>query len=440
MDIRMSAVWAAPLTAALFMASSVIAADEVIVDDQTFSSWTEYFESDYFRDNGKRCATPPSVSTTDEGVEFRGSGADCSCSSTTIDPQWSDAAIQEINVVVHIITSTSGAGDMSDALVQTQIDVLNEDFRAVAGGPGEEGYDTRIQFKLATVDEFGNPTTGITRTANNTWYSDSGTYYNSLNWDPSRYLNVYTNNAGGGGVLGYVPFLPACSSGSIGAAFDRVVCLWSAFGRPALGGPPYNLGRTVTHEVGHYLGLNHTFNGGCGSASACYTTGDLICDTEQEANPRFSCTGTSCGSPDPIRNYMDYTNDSCMNQFTFEQANRMYCTLSNWRSDLGQGTVATPDGGVTAALHDLKQNSPNPFNPTTRISYELSGLSRVELQILDVSGRVVRNLHKAVESAGRYDVTWDGTNDAGIDLSSGVYFYRLKSDAGEQTRRMILMK
>jgi hypothetical protein len=121
-----------------------------------------------------------------------------------------------------------------------------------------------------------------------------------------------------------------------------VVVLYQAFGRPSTLSP-YNLGRTATHEVGHYLGLFHTFNAGCGNAS-CYTSGDRICDTNPEQNPRFNCSAaSSCGTSDPITNFMDYTNDSCMNNFTQEQGRRMRCTLQHYRPNLGQpaGPVAT---------------------------------------------------------------------------------------------------
>jgi hypothetical protein len=243
--------------------------------------------------------------------------------------------------VVHIIMSTGGQGAISDAMVQSQIDVLNEDFQALAGTLGENGNDARIEFFLATEDPNGNPTTGITRTTNNTWYNDGGNYYDSLNWDPHNYLNIYTNTASG--ALGYVPGLP--HSGLVGANHDRVVVLWSAFGRNAPIGPPFHLGRTATHEVGHYFGLYHTFDGGCGSVSACYSTGDRICDTNREAGPVFGCpvSSSSCGAMDPFHNYMDYSDDDCYEEFTPEQNNRMRCTLENWRVDLHEpGTCANP--------------------------------------------------------------------------------------------------
>lgn len=287
-----------------------------------------------------RCATPEP-----RGLPTAHSPADCSYTATNPTAAYAPNDVISIPVVVHVIQSNSGAGNLSDLRVQSQIDVLNEDFRAAAGTPGGGGVDTKIEFQLATVDPAGNPTTGIQRYTNNTWFADAGSYWNQIAWPTGRYLNIYTNNVGNGSVLGYVPALPQQPGGVLGSNADRVVILHTAFGRPG-SFAPFNQGRTCTHEVGHYLGLFHTFSGGCQGGS-CYTAGDLICDTEAESNPRFGCpTGaTSCGSPDPIRNYMDYTDDACMNQFTQEQARRMRCTLQYYRPSLGQSlAVATSYG------------------------------------------------------------------------------------------------
>ena len=112
---------------------------------------------------------------------------------------------------------------------------------------------------------------------------------------------------------------------------------WEAFGRPAPFAP-YDLGRTATHEVGHYFGLLHPFAGACASASApaCYSDGDRICDTPPESSPaggcpvgRDSCPG---GGLDPIENYMDYSDDLCMTRFSDEQMRRMRCTIMTRRT------------------------------------------------------------------------------------------------------------
>ncbi|MFI4882797.1 MAG: M43 family zinc metalloprotease [Phycisphaerales bacterium JB064] len=275
----------------------------------------------------ERCGTPdprllPGIDAPSDCSLFR------TVPSAEYDPSM---GVYRIPVVVHVIQRTDGTGNIPDARVHSQIDILNEDFRAIAGTLGEPGTDTGIEFYLATEDPDGNPTTGITRSTNNTWFNDGGRYWESLAWDTNRYMNIYTNSADG--YLGYVPDLP--QGGIVGSSSDRVVILHEAFGR---GAPfrPFDLGRTATHEVGHYLGLYHTFDGGCGSSTSCNTTGDLICDTNGQDSPTWGCPGsaTSCGRPAPFDNYMDYSDDRCMNKFTAEQARRIRCTLENYRTEL----------------------------------------------------------------------------------------------------------
>ena len=303
----------------------------IVVDGQPFFTWQEYTSSHVFRQNGLRCALPELV----PGAVLELARTDCSSSNTSILPQYEPTnGLVQIPVVVHVIQPATGSsGFISESKVDSQIQILNEDFRAILGSNGENGTDVMVQFYLAEIDPDGLPTTGITYSRNNTWWNDGGSYWNTLAWDPVRYLNIYTNLAGG--ALGYVPYLP--QTGTPGALSDRVVCLWSAFGLNAPIGPPYNKGRTVTHEVGHYLGLFHTFSGGCAGGS-CYSGGDLICDTNNESGPVFGCPGSSssCSSPNPYHNYMDYSDDLCMEEFTPEQSNRMRCTVENYRAAIDQ--------------------------------------------------------------------------------------------------------
>jgi hypothetical protein len=298
--------------------------------DLTFQSWTEYARSDYFRKNGARCGH---VQKFDQGGLAGGGPSDCTYTFTNPDAVYDPSVgLYDIPVVVHVIRNSSGSlGDVSLAQVQSQIDVLNEDFLALAGSNGADGTDIQIQFYLAEVDPNGNATNGVTYSNNTSWYNDSGSYWNSLAWDTNRYLNIYTNSAGG--FLGYVPDLP--QGGIAGSNSDRVVVLWEAFGSNAPIGSPFEAGRTATHEVGHYFGLEHTFTGGCGGGS-CNSSGDLICDTNPQSSPTFGCSGSSCGSADPIHNYMDYSDDLCMEEFTPEQARRMRCSLENYRPLLAQ--------------------------------------------------------------------------------------------------------
>lgn len=288
-----------------------------------------------------RCGAPrgvPGAEVLGPLGPLGGSTADCDGStnpSSIFDPGTSYL----VDVWVHVIRNTSGsAGDIPVAEIYEQIAVLNEDFRGIPLSNGDPGSDGRLFFRLKGYD-FTN---------NTTWYNDGGTYYNSLAVTPATVVNIYTNTAGGN--LGYVPFLPYTAPGSIGSNSDRVVILSDSFGRDRGLLPDYDLGRTTTHEVGHYFNLEHTFNGGCASATSpgCYSNGDLICDTPPEADPNFGCPASrnSCAAQpgnDPIENYMDYSDDVCMDRFTLEQMRRIRCTIENYRTQLFQPVVFYED-------------------------------------------------------------------------------------------------
>jgi hypothetical protein len=221
-----------------------------------------------------------------------------------------EKAAVEIDVSFHVITSTSGAGNVTDTQIANQIGVLN----AAYAGLG-------VSFNLASVE----------RVANNTWYtmghgSSAETQAKNALADDSRFfLNVYTANPGGG-LLGWATFPWNRASQP---TRDGVVLLHSSL--PGGSAAPYNLGDTATHEVGHWLGLYHTFQGGCNG------NGDLVSDTPAERSPAYGCpTGRdSCRNKaglDPIRNFMDYTDDACMNQFTAVQSSRANSMISQYRS------------------------------------------------------------------------------------------------------------
>ena len=285
-----------------------------------FRDFTEYIGSSFFVDHGLRCGN-------ERLPQFMSLGAPSDCNSSNTNPavEYDPAGgvLWDIPVWVHVLRRTSGQGNITDPTIASQITVLNEDFQALAGSLGAPGTNVRIKFHLA----------GVTRSNNNNWYNDRGTYYNSLARDVRTNLNIYTNTASGNLGYAYVP----SGGGVVGNTFDRVVIYWPAFGKPGSYGAPYNLGRTVTHEVGHYLGLYHTFQGGCASPAGCATNGDLICDTLPESTPNFSpCTRSTCGDPDPTSNYMDYSDDVCMNNFSANQARRMRCTMANFRTLLAR--------------------------------------------------------------------------------------------------------
>ncbi len=281
---------------------------------------------------GKHCgAVAPDFSKIDPAMAR--TVADCTTTLTNISNEyWPEGVTLIMPVWFHIIHKTDGTGNITDDAVYQQMQALNEDYAAKAGTMGASGYNTRIQFELK----------GITRTENDAWFTDDneGEYKPALAEDVSKYINIYTTSASG--LLGYAYF-PQDSVGIL----DGIVLLHSAVGGRDNAYTPYDQGRTLVHEMGHYLGLFHTFEG----YSACqngYSVGDLLLDTPAEESEHYECIQTTtCGSDDPIHNYMNYTPDSCMTEFTPEQANRAVCSVINYRTDTyrlvdNTGTNITP--------------------------------------------------------------------------------------------------
>ncbi|GAA4108701.1 hypothetical protein GCM10022393_04980 [Aquimarina addita] len=260
-----------------------------------------------------------------------------------------DGDIITIPVVVHIIYSNNNE-NISDAQIQSQIDVLNEDFRRT--NPDQDNVwsqadDSQIEFCLASVDPNGNTTDGITRTASNrTSWGTNDAIKSASNggvnaWDTSQYLNMWIGNIGGG-ILGYAQF----PGGN--ASTDGLVMSPQYFGSSAKGSgfylsAPFDLGRTTTHEVGHFLNLRHIWgDGGCG-------VDDLVSDTPLAGDSNGGCSvgSTSCGSVDMVQNYMDYTDDDCMNLFTEGQVERMRAVLEAGGSRRSLALSTKCQGGTT---------------------------------------------------------------------------------------------
>ena len=225
-----------------------------------------------------------------------------------------------IPVVVHVVWNTN-AENISDAQIQSQIDVLNDDFRRLnsdADNTWSQAADSEIEFCLATLDPNGNATNGITRTqtSNTSFSTNDAVKFDSQGgkdaWPASDYLNVWVCDISGG-ILGYAQF-PGGPP-----ATDGVVNDYQYFGTTGTATAPFDLGRTMTHEVGHWLNLRHIWgDGGC-------SVDDFVSDTPTSDAPNYGCaTGhVSCSSTDMVENYMDYSDDACMNLFTAGQRDRM---------------------------------------------------------------------------------------------------------------------
>lgn len=208
-----------------------------------------------------------------------------------------------ISVHFHVINRGSGIanGDVPEEMIQRQIDVLND---AYAGA----GFS----FELVSVDRTTNPS-WYTMRAGSTAEREAKS---ALYIGGRDHLNIYTANLGGG-LLGWATFPSAYT---VDPSQDGVVLLYATL--PGGSAAPYNQGDTATHEIGHWLGLYHTFDGGCNSK------GDYVDDTPAERSAAFGCPvgrDTCKGKPgiDPIENYMDYTDDACMDRFTAGQSARM---------------------------------------------------------------------------------------------------------------------
>lgn len=246
----------------------------------------------------------------------------------------------KIKVVVHVVYKVE-QDNISDAQIKSQIDILNKDFRATNPDRSKtpdvwKGLvtDAMITFELATKDPSGTATTGITRTQT-TVASFSGddsvkktTTGGVKAWDTSRYLNIWVARLRGG-LLGYAQF-PGGPS-----ATDGVVILNTAFGSKGIAQAPFNLGRTATHEIGHFLNLRHIW----GDTEDC-SGGDFVDDTPNAETPNankptfpsISCSNGPHG--DMFMNYMDYVDDDTMYMFTRGQVERMHACLEGPRSSL----------------------------------------------------------------------------------------------------------
>ncbi|MDM8553153.1 M43 family zinc metalloprotease [Desulfococcaceae bacterium HSG7] len=357
---------------------------DFFVNGQRYADREAYLLSDSFRKSGGRCGFDRRRGSHERIPDSGKHASDCPAGWSNNLHEYTTDTIFTIPVWVHVIRRLDGVkGEVSDALVQSQIDVLNEDFRAIAGTPGQNGFDTGIQFRLA----------GISRYNDDCAFSDStNECMKGMQKDPNLYLNIYTKYIAD--ALGYA-YVPQTDAGQF---YDGVYIDYHHFGRNAPDGYQYNQGRSCTHEVGHYLGLLHPFQDGCVSCvdPECYSNSDLICDTNAQAEARYGCLDSSeepndscedccldnggvvcvngvaecsdgttlpdtcqacaclvvydsppesCDTPDPYKNYMNFTDDTCMGNFTEEQSQRMRCSLIYYREALAETSGATPVDG-----------------------------------------------------------------------------------------------
>ncbi|UZO82543.1 M43 family zinc metalloprotease [Aquimarina sp. ERC-38] len=298
-----------------------------------------------------------------------------------------DGQIITIPVVVHVLYNTPQQ-NISDAQVLSQIEVLNEDFRRLNSDRDNvwsQAADVQIEFCLAQVDPNGNPTNGIIRKATNVrGFSGENMKFDSSGgsnaWPTDQYMNMWTANFARSGLLGFAQF-----PGLGPDATDGVVMAPQYFGSSAKGNgfflrAPFDLGRTTTHEVGHFLGLPHIWGDGNCSRD------DGINDTPNASGPSGGCPigASSCGSLNMVQNYMDYSDDGCMNLFTRGQKNRMRAFLlgNGFRAKLAQSTRCSKDAVIDP--------DPKPGCSDVRLSFTFDSYPEdISFEIKNSNGNVV---------------------------------------------------
>jgi hypothetical protein len=345
----------------------------------------------------------------------------------------------EIPLVVHVVWFGEDE-NISDLQIQSQIDALNEDFngrninqdqipsifRAVTGSAG-------IEFCLANTDPYGNPTNGIVRKQTSfinigdqgeSW-DEKRIYYDALGgsdaWDPEHYLNIWVAR-----MNDYVGY--ASNPGEVIPAEDGVVIDPRYFGRIGQVKAPFNLGRTTTHEIGHYFNLKHLW----GDEIDDCTTDDFVDDTPFQSRPYYGCPEhpqISCGSYDQFMNFMDYVADPCMSMFTVGQKNRIMATLYGPRSGLMQSN------GCSSPVDNTKKDFgeitlfPNPASDYIALKRKPNTTYPVDITMFNGIGLVVLEKKAQNEYIPFLNIE---------SLPQGMYFVNITANGNEEVHKIIV--
>ncbi len=350
--------------------------------------------------------------------------------------------IIHIPVVFHIIYSLN-IQNISDAQVYSQLDIINKDFRRLNSDTNltptdfkNVAADVEIEFCIAHQDPDGNWTNGITRTQSSKsvfeMNTDDAKFTSSGGedaWDATKYLNIWIvpsiSDNGSGGILGYTQW----PGGNW--ATDGVVIGYKYIGNIGTAVSPFNLGRTATHEIGHWLGLYHIWGDDNG---ACWGT-DNIDDTPNQADYNYGCPthpSISCSNNgDMFMNYMDYTDDSCMNIFTIDQKNRMLTIIDSIRP-------AIKTSGKCQANFITKTHSsiyfnifPNPAINSLTINWQGVNLDdKINITIIDITGKIVLHIQ---ENTNKHKANINLEN-----LKSGLYLIKIRSNSAHSSKKLIL--
>lgn len=327
-----------------------------------------------------------------------------------------------VPVVFHIMHN-NGPENVADSIIQTAVDQLNLRFQNSAPYFDSTGHVINIQFCLASIDPFGNPTTGITRTVTpltvlSGGAADDSAMKNLMRWPPELYLNIWVVNTIFGNTAGYATF-----PYNAGQAWDGIVNEYLYLTNSYL----------LTHEAGHYFGVYHTFQGGCYNYN-CLLNGDNVCDTPPDNSYIGSpCMGNSCSTEmqdtsgfnpftsdvDELPNYMDYS--WCNLSFTQGQVDRMEAVVQLQRASLqlsnGCGNNPGQPAPVAAFTYTVSpcNNGQVTFNDATSLNTLSSEWDFNGDGLYEVSGH---NFTFTFPASGTYNVTLRTYGAGGSDMTS----------------------
>ncbi len=437
----------------------------------------------FAQENHKKCITTKLV---EEELKNNTDYVDARKNSGKINYNYKERKTNNIPVVIHIIHRTShaniGSGtNIPDIQIEDALRILNEDFSKTNPefpNPPRNNFlnywgNPELEFCLATTDPDGNATSGVTRTATaqTNWDADNNTESNAMkqnssggkdSWDPKKYLNIWvcdlTNSSGGGQTLGYA-YLPGLLAGFGQNAWkDGLVVDYRYFGTNGIAAPSSD-GKTATHEIGHYLGLNHTFSEdnyptySCldnnGNTICCDRDGGNVDDTPATdgvywGNVTSTTNNNTCNDLayantfttdvlDMDENFMSYSTSTWM--FSQGQVDVIMTTLNTsesngGRSILKSGTVSTNCSGIVSSSTNILNQEINMYpNPTQGKLFISTSDKITSISITNIIGKEV--------------FSQINFNDNSIDLNSfknGVYFVSINTNKAAVTKKIILTK
>ena len=346
------------------------------------------------------------------------------------------SSLKTIPVAVNIIYQNNFANP-SDAQAQDGVDVLIDAFSGFYGG-----VDTKIRFCLAGINRVQDASLANVQLGNNELAAKQ-----LIGELPYKFLNVWLveslYDANGSAIQGWTPYPQALNTSP---DYDGVMLVNERWGRigTAQGSGVNDLGRVGVHEVGHYLGLLHPFDGGCDFEWNCSTSGDCCCDTPPVGEKydgckrrKNTCQAETPDLDDPIHNYMMYTDDECRTEFTQCQSDRMNYYLETIRFAGYFETGDCPDfkanphpASVAASLVCW----PIPAQDQLHVRVELGADEWCRLELVDALGRVIWNTDQKVDQAGNLECRLELRGQ----LGAGIYYLRLRHKGGVEALKVVV--